>query len=107
MIAWSEAFSLFSKWAKEETVLYVDFNLSAFRFSVFGTLAFVEFPMVRLRLASLCSIELYLPETTRFDSCIPDYVLAENVVADMAGDSVLAERGYRETFLFVEMIRKA
>jgi hypothetical protein len=106
VIARGEAFSLFSKWAKEETILYVDFNLSAFRFSVFGTLVLAEFPMVRLRLASLCSIDLYLPETTSFDSSIPDYYTRTELEGMTTGDSVYAVREYRETFLFVEMIVK-
>ena len=116
MIGFDEAFLVFDKWTEERTRLRVDSELPSCRFSCVGNFEPLPFPMVRLRLDSLGTIDIHLPENTGFEYWDPDSMRlkpADRLGETHSGEPVRYGAGIRAAteagglFTFVEVIEEA
>jgi hypothetical protein len=114
VISSEDAFLVLRKWADEEARICVFSEMDSCHFSCFGAVESVAFPMVRVLLddPSGC-IDIYLPETTRFEYGDPA-ALRLKIKERMGiwderrsaryGPTVCAVRENGDGFVFVEVM---
>ena len=116
MISPEDAFLVLGKWAEEETRLCVFSEMDSCRFVCFGVVTSADFPMVRFLLDSEDFIDIYLPETARFEYGDPDAMrlkISERTgfgnkhQAIRYGATICAVRDNGDGFVFVEVMGKA
>jgi hypothetical protein len=114
VISSDDAFLVLHKWALEEAPLCVFAEMGSCHFFCLGVVESADFPMVRFLLDDPSGrIDIYLPETTRFEYGDPD-ALRLKVKERMGiwdkrrsaryGPTVCAVRDNGDGFVFVEVM---
>lgn len=117
MISLDDAFLVLRKWADEEARVCVFAEMDSCHFFCFGAVESANFPMVRLLLDDPSgAIDIYLPETTRFEYGDPDSMrtkvkeqmgLWDKRRSARYGPTVCAVRDNGDGFVFVEVMEEA
>lgn len=114
MISSDDAFLVLRKWALEETRLCVFSEMGSCHFFCFGAVESADFPMVRFLLDDPSGrIDIYLPETTRFEYGDPDALhikikermgIWDKRRSALYGPTICAVCENGDSFVFVEVV---
>jgi hypothetical protein len=117
VISLDDAFLVLRKWALEETRLCVFSEMDSCHFFCFGAVESADFPMVRFLLDDPSGvIDIYLPETTRFEYGDPDSMrlkikermgIWDKRQSARYGPTICAVRENGDGFVFVEVMEEA
>jgi hypothetical protein len=117
VISFDDAFSVLRKWADEETPLCVFSEMDSCHFFCCGVVESANFPMVRFLLEEPSGvIDIYLPETTRFEYGDPDAMhlkvkermgIWDKQRSARYGPTICAVRENGDGFVFVEVLGRA
>lgn len=117
MISSDDAFLVFQKWIDEDARLCVFSEMGSCHFFCFGVVESADFPKVRILLDEPCGvIDIYLPETTRFEYGDPDSIRLKVKVrmgiwdtwrSAHYGATICGVRENGDGFAFVEVMEEA
>lgn len=113
MISLDDAFLVLRKWADEGVTLCVFSEMASCHFFCLGAVESADFPMVRILLDEPSgAIDIYLPETTRFEYGDPDAMrvkikermrIWDQRRSARYGATICAVRENGDGFVFVEL----